>query len=166
MMRYVYSPYAGLCSRKVMTSELNDFSELSFTHPLGCCDGGNIMQYCSDFIDDYENNSVLNVLTTWAELNKIGITPVTEKKLIGYLKGRISDFMKNNTEFMQTPDLAAFGAEKEKKGLSVKLLFQAMWCKAMAYFGLLQLSILVTCWIPTNTYPQGRFIRCRPWSPT
>ena len=84
-----------VCAReKVMTSELDDFSEPSFTHPLGCCDGCNIIQYCSDFIDDYENNSVLNVLTAWVELNKIGITPITERKLIGYLKGRISDFMK------------------------------------------------------------------------
>ena len=30
--------------------------------------------------------------------------------------------MKNNAEFMQTPNLKAFGAEIEKKGLSVKLL--------------------------------------------
>ena len=105
-----------------MMSELDDFSEPSFTHPLGCCDGCNVMLYCSDFIDDYENNSVLNVLTAWAELNKIGISPTTEKKLIGYLKGRISDLMKHNAEFMQTPSLKAFGAKIEKKGLSVKLL--------------------------------------------
>ena len=30
--------------------------------------------------------------------------------------------MKNNTEYIQTPVLTAFGAEKVKKGLSVKLL--------------------------------------------
>ena len=79
MIRYVYLPYAGLCSRKVMMSELDDFSEPSFTHPLGCCDGCNVMQYCYDFIDDYENNSVLNVLTAWIELNKIRITRLLKR---------------------------------------------------------------------------------------
>ena len=105
-----------------MMSELDDFSEPSFTHPLECCDGCNVMQYGSDFIDDYENNSVLNVLTAWVELNKIGISPITENKLIGYLKGCFSELVKNNAEFMQTPNLKAFGAEKEKKDLSAKLL--------------------------------------------
>ena len=34
MIRYAYLPYAGLCSRKVIISELDDFSEPSFAWML------------------------------------------------------------------------------------------------------------------------------------
>ena len=61
-------------------------------------------------------------LRPWVELNKIGITPITERKLIGYLKGAYIWLYENSTEFMQTPVRTTFGAEKEKKDLSVKLL--------------------------------------------